>query len=901
MSKPDKTLERFWDMPQRDLLILLEATPAGLTSDEAKQRLRLHGPNSLVAESRFAPLIGFLRFFANPLVLILLAASAISIVLGDHVVGAIIIAIVLLSVVVNFYMEFQARHAVEDIRKQVATTAAVLRDGREQELPVAELVPGDIIRLNAGDLAPADARLLDSKDLHVRESALTGESLPVDKAAGDLPAGQHTIADASNSLFLGTAVQTGIGTAVIVRTGKDTAFGAIAQRLAMRPPETEFGRGIRHFGMMITRVMMLLVLFVLLVNIVLHRPLLESFLFSVALAVGMTPEMMPMIITISLAQGARRMARKKVLVKQLTAIEDFGSVEILCSDKTGTLTEGEIALDRHVDVQGRDSDDVLRFVYLNSYFQAGIKSPLDDAILKYQRPAITEYEKVDEIPFDFNRKRLSVVVRHGGEDLLITKGEAESMFAICATVTIDGVPQPFDESRRAQATEILKKLSADGYRALGVAFRKVEKQDAYAVAAEQDMTLAGFAAFLDPPKEGIVAVLEALKKNGVSVVIMTGDNQYVTQKVAHDVGLAADRMVTGSQVDTMDDAALAYQAEHGAIFARVSPEQKNRVILGLKARGHVVGYIGDGINDAPSLHTADVGISVMNGVDVAKDAAKIILLEKDLAVLNEGVSPVGFRRQRSVFQVIPGHGGTGQHIRTTAGIGHQPGVRFSTSHQPGRLRRYAERSPHGFDFRVSGSNQCGVTTGRAGAGDCAGDDVRRVCRNRDRYRRRCPSHFSLRDYPRRRHTGFSHGAGYARRNADDLHDGPGTGGRKDWRRPGRSLVAVAEGCGARASTDRRHDANHPRFCRSRSGLCWGVPGKRGRPAGSAGHGLSAACFGEGNRQQFSDYPSAEPQSVRPPLPEMPARLWCPMGRDAPHHDRISILMRASCLTLARTH
>jgi len=637
MNKPDKTLDRFWDMPQRDLLTLLQATPAGLTSAEAKQRLRLHGPNSLVAESRFAPLIGFLGFFANPLVLILLAASAISIVLGDHVGGAIIIAIVLLSVVVNFYMEFQARHAVEDIRKQVATTAAVLRDGREQELPVAALVPGDIVRLNAGDLAPADARLLDSKDLHVRESALTGESLPVDKAAGDLPAGQHTIADASNSIFLGTAVQTGIGTAVIVRTGKDTAFGAIAQRLAMRPPETEFGRGIRHFGMMITRVMMLLVLFVLLVNIVLHRPLLESFLFSVALAVGMTPEMMPMIITISLAQGARRMARKKVLVKQLTAIEDFGSVEILCSDKTGTLTEGEIALDRHVDVQGRDSDDVLRFVYLNSYFQAGIKSPLDDAILKYQRPAITEYEKVDEIPFDFNRKRLSVVVRHGGEDLLITKGEAESMFAICGTVTIDGVPQPFDESRRAQATETLKKLSADGYRALGVAFRKVEKQDAYAVAAEQDMTLAGFAAFLDPPKEGIVAVLEALKKNGVSVVIMTGDNQYVTQKVAHDVGLAADRMVTGSQVDTMDDAALAYQAEHGAIFARVSPEQKNRVILGLKARGHVVGYIGDGINDAPSLHTADVGISVMNGVDVAKDAAKIILLEKDLAVLNDGV------------------------------------------------------------------------------------------------------------------------------------------------------------------------------------------------------------------------------------------------------------------------
>ena len=637
MSKPDKALDRFWDMPQGALLDLLQATPAGLSSGEAKQRLSLHGPNSLAGESRFAALIGFLSFFANPLVLILLAASVISIVLGDPVGGSIIIAIVLLSVIVNFYVEFQARHAVEDIRKQVARTAAVLRDGHEQELPIAGLVPGDVVRLNAGDLAPADGRLLDTKDLRVRESALTGESLPVDKAANDLPEGQHGIADASNSVFLGTAVQTGIGTAVIVRTGKDTAFGEIAQRLAMRPPETEFGRGIRHFGLMITRVIMLLVLFVLLVNVVLHRPLLESFLFSIALAVGMTPEMMPMIITITLAQGARRMARKKVLVKQLSAIEDFGSVEILCSDKTGTLTEGEIVLDRHVDIQGQDNEDVLRFVYLNSCFQAGIRSPLDDAILKHEHPAIAEYEKVDEIPFDFNRKRLSVVVRRGGEHLLITKGEAESIFAICGTVLIDGAPQPFDESRRGQAAETFQKLSADGFRTLGVAVKKVEQQGAYAVAAEQEMTLAGFAAFLDPPKEGIHGVLEALKQNGVSVVIMTGDNQYVTQKVAHDVGLATDRMVTGNQVDTMDDAALAYQAEHGAIFARVSPEQKNRVILGLKARGHVVGYIGDGINDAPSLHTADVGISVMNGVDVAKDAAKIILLEKDLGVLNEGV------------------------------------------------------------------------------------------------------------------------------------------------------------------------------------------------------------------------------------------------------------------------
>ena len=636
-EKPATPLKGFWDKPQLELLELLQASAAGLTSAEARRRLSLHGPNSMVAESRFAVLSSLLRFFINPLVLILLVASGVSLTLGDSVGGLIIISMVLLSVLLSFFMEFQAHHAVEEIRKQVATSAAVMRDGREREIPVADLVPGDIIQLNAGDLVPADARLLAVKDLQVRESALTGESLCVEKACGDLPLGKHGVTDASNCVFMGTAIQTGIGTAVIACTGRNTAFGEIAQRLAARPPETEFGRGIRRFGIMITRVIMLLVLFVLLVNIAFHRPILESFLFSVALAVGMTPEMMPMIITVTLAQGARRMTKKKVLVKQLSAIEDFGSIEILCSDKTGTLTEGEIELDRHVDVQGKDDDNVLRYVFLNSFFQAGIKSPLDAAILKHEHPLITEYQKVDEIPFDFSRKRLSVVVRHGDEYLLVTKGEAESIFNICRTVMIDGSPRPFEEGLRAQAAQTFQQLSADGFRALGVAVRNVSKQDAYAVAAETDMTLAGFAAFLDPPKEGIPAVLDALKQNGVSVVIMTGDNQYVTQKIARDVGLKTDRIVTGDQLDNMDNPALAYQAENGAIFARVSPEQKNRVIVALQARGHVVGYVGDGINDAPSLHTADVGISVMNGVDVAKDAAKIILLEKDLAVLNDGI------------------------------------------------------------------------------------------------------------------------------------------------------------------------------------------------------------------------------------------------------------------------
>jgi Mg2+-importing ATPase len=637
MEIQSKALDDFWDRPLSELHQILQTASNGLTSEEANRRLRLYGPNSLDQERRFAALFSFFGFFASPLVIILVIASVVSLVLGEHIGGLIIIAIVMFSVLLNFLMEFQARHAVEEIQKQIAITASTTRDGRLVELATTKLVPGDVIQLKAGDLVPGDARLIDVRDLHVRESMLTGESLPVEKMVADLSPEKHGIAEASNSVFLGTAVQTGIATAIIVRTGKRTACGEIAHRLAMRPPETEFARGTRHFGMMLTWVTLLLVLFVLLVNITFHRPVLESFLFAVALAVGMTPEMMPMIITVTLAQGAKRMTKKKVLVKQLAAIEDFGSIDIICTDKTGTLTEGEIVLDRHVDYQGQDNENVLQLIYLNSHFEAGIKSPLDDAILKHDAPSVVGYEKVDEIPFDFNRKRLSVVVRCGEDYRLITKGEAESVFAICETVASDGVPQPFDDSRRAEAEGTLKKLSADGYRVLGVAESNVNKQSLYTVTAEHAMTLVGFAAFLDPPKEGVLSVLGALKQNGISVVVMTGDNQYVTQNVAHEVGLNVDRILIGNQIDAMDDASIAHHAENGAIFARMSPEQKNRVILALKGRGHVVGYLGDGINDAPSLHTADVGISVMNGVNVAKDAAKIILLEKDLSVVNDGV------------------------------------------------------------------------------------------------------------------------------------------------------------------------------------------------------------------------------------------------------------------------
>jgi len=627
----------FWEIPLDQLLVRLEATPQGLTTAEAENRLRRFGPNSLARESRFAPVAEILRLFVNPLVLILLGAAIVSAATGERVSALIIITIVLLSVFVNFYQSFQARHAVEELRSQVAAKASVVRDGREQEIPVADLVPGDIIKLNAGDLAPADARLIDEKDLQVRESALTGESLPVEKRAADLAGDGVGISDATNSVFLGTTIQTGMGTAVVVHTGMATAFGAIAARLAQRPPDTEFDRGIRRFGIMVTRVILLLVVFVFAVNVWFHRPLLESLLFSIALAVGLTPELLPVVISVTLAKGARRMAHKKVIVKQLASIENFGSIEILCCDKTGTLTEGEIVLDRHLDAQGEEDDRVMQLLYLNSFFEAGIKSPLDDAILQHSHPAIDEYSKLDEIPFDFGRRRLSVVVGRDGERTLITKGAAEDVFDACTSVSAGEVEQPFDASRRTAAEAVFEGLSAEGYRVLAVAVRSVGERAAYTRDDEREMTLIGFAAFLDPPKDAVKATLQALHEDGIAVVVMTGDNQYVTQKIAHDVGLPYERILVGQDVDSMDDAALAYHAEHGAIFARVSPEQKNRVMSALRARGRVVGFLGDGINDAPSLHAADIGISVVNAVDVAKDAANIILLEKDLRVLHDGV------------------------------------------------------------------------------------------------------------------------------------------------------------------------------------------------------------------------------------------------------------------------
>jgi Mg2+-importing ATPase len=563
-------------------------------------------------------------WLASPLVIILLVASAISAGLGQFVSSVIISLMVVLGVGLNFTQAYRSQVAARRLRERVSQRATVVRDGVARDIPAREVVPGDVVHLAAGDLVPADGHLAVAKDLFLNEGPLTGESLPVEKHAGA-------------RIFRGTSVVSGVGSAWIEATGSATELGRIAAHLAGRPPETEFERGTRRFGFLILQVVIFLVLFVFLVNALLRRDLLESFLFSVALAVGLTPELLPMIVSITLASGAVRMARKKVIVKQLAAIENFGSMDILCADKTGTLTVGEITVDRHVDLRGENDEAVIRLAALNSAYQTGLRSPMDEAILRHEHPEVARYSRVDEIPFDFARRRVSVVVEGGGQRLLITKGAPESVLPICASVEVDGVAKALDSRATEQAMELFHRLSADGYRVLAVGYRTVGRREAYGVVEERELTLVGFAAFLDPAREDVAATIAALREDGIAVKILTGDNELVTARICAGVGLATGTIILGTEVDTMSDPALAAVAERSTVFARVSPTQKNRIVLALRSRGHVVGCVGDGINDAPALRSADVGISVDNAVDVARDAADIILLEKRLSVLHDGV------------------------------------------------------------------------------------------------------------------------------------------------------------------------------------------------------------------------------------------------------------------------
>ncbi len=627
-------------IPLKKLFAQLESSEQGLTAEEASRRLDKYGPNDTTGLKRTSPVVQFLRLFLNPLVAILLLASIVSAVLGDRINASIIVVIVLLSNVLNFVQTYRSQSAVEKLRADVSPTASVLRDGKWLELPRRELVPGDIVRLTAGDLVPGDARLVTATDLHVQQAALTGESLPVDKGADDVSEATESFADAHNSVFLGTSVVSGLGTALITATGRNTAFGDIAVRLASRAPETEFERGIKGFGMLIMETVFFLVIFIVLVGIIgKHNPF-ETVLFAISLAVGLTPEFLPMITTVTLGQGALRMAKKKVIVKHLESIQNFGSIDTLCSDKTGTLTSGETKLEGYLDLSAKESERVLLFGYLNSTYQTGIKSPLDEATLRHGNIDVSAYTKVGEIPFDFERRCLSVAVRHGDECLLITKGAPESILALCTTYESEGECKPLDGvdgEIRAKYVKQYCDLSSQGYRVIAVAYRNLPQQADYTKANEQSLVLLGFLNFADPPKADVAQMLLALKSDGVQVKILTGDNELVTRHVCEQVGIESKRIVLGSELEHMTDPALAQVVGEVNVFARVSPAQKNRIILALKSHKHVVGYIGDGINDAPSLHAADVGISVSTGVDVAKDAADIILLEQSLQVLHEGI------------------------------------------------------------------------------------------------------------------------------------------------------------------------------------------------------------------------------------------------------------------------
>jgi len=640
--QPDSGHEqRFWQIALADLERQLGANRDGLSAADTVARRARYGPNVLEEPRRLSLPLKFLSRFRNPLVLILLVAGVIAALTGDLASCVIISTIVLISAVLDTVQEHRAEQAAEDLKVEVALKEQVLRDGREVTIPARELVPGDVVLLAAGDLVPADGRLLEARDFFVNEALLTGESYPAEKHPRDEGVDSLEITAATNAAFMGSSVMNGSARLLVCRTGLTTQLGQISSTLRRAPPPSALDQGTRRFGLLIVRLTEILVLFVLLVNLLFHRPWLASFLFAVALAVGLTPELLPMIVSVTLARGALRMARAHVIVKRLAAIHDLGSMDVLCTDKTGTLTEARIRLARHVALSGGDSERVLDLAWLNSHFQAGLHNPLDTAIIDYGPPRDQGWTKIDEVPFDFQRRRVSVLIERDGRRLLITKGAPEDIIRIANRYEEPAKPRPLplDAAARARAAEVFEALGDDGFRALGVACREFEPDRAAATAAdERDLVFAGFVVFFDPPKESAGVAITTLAAAGVGVKILSGDNERVTRHVCRELGIPVTGLLTGAEIEALGDEALAARLEETNLFCRVTPVQKNRVILALKHRGRVVGFLGDGINDAPSLHTADVGISVDSAVDVAKDAADIILLRHDLGVLARGVS-----------------------------------------------------------------------------------------------------------------------------------------------------------------------------------------------------------------------------------------------------------------------
>jgi Mg2+-importing ATPase len=629
----------FWNLPTAALFAELATADTGLTSQEAKLRLLRYGSNDAAAPKRAPAWLGFIRRFANPLVVILLVASALSAATGDVASFAIIAGIVLLSVLLDFVQESRAQSAVDALREQVALRADVCRDGAETSLPVAQLVPGDIVRLTAGDMVPADGVLLSSRDFFVNQALLTGEPYPVEKYAAEHGDAVAEIGEAGNVALAGTSVISGSAALLVCSTGRQTVLGKLADTLIAKPPPTSFEIGLRRFSMLILRITLVLVLLVMAESMAFHRPWIDSLVFALALAVGLTPELLPMIMTITLARGAVRLSHQRVIVKRLPAIHNLGSMDVLCTDKTGTLTEARIALARHIDANGSESERVLSLAWLNSHFESGLKSPLDDAILAHGTIDASPWTKIDEMPFDFERRRVSVLVERDHVRTLIVKGAPEDVIHISTHVeTSEGVRRDLTDELRARLQARFEALSAEGFRLLGIATRaEPDNQATATLGDETELTFAGFAVFLDPPKASASAALAALGAGGVAVKILTGDNEHVARHLCAELGFDPGKVLTGTDLAALTDEALPGRLREARLFCRVTPQQKLRVIMALKHLGQTVGFLGDGINDAPALHAADVGISVDGAADVAKAAADVILLDQDLGVVREGV------------------------------------------------------------------------------------------------------------------------------------------------------------------------------------------------------------------------------------------------------------------------
>jgi Mg2+-importing ATPase len=626
----------YWSRSIESLLAELQTSSGGLSADEASSRLSQYGPNALEARETASAFRLFLMQFKNPIVLILLFATGVSAVVQDWVDALIILAIVLGSAGLSFMQEYRANSATEKLRARVTVKASVIRGGRPEAIPAEEVVPGDVVLLSAGSLVPADGVLLEATDFYVNQAVLTGETFPVEKKPGTA-AVRAGLAERANCVFMGTNVRSGTAKALIMRTGAGTAFGEIAGRLSLRPPETEFEQGIRRFGYLLSQVMMVLVLVVFAVNVFFQRPVIDSLLFSIALAVGLTPQLLPAIISINLSKGAQSMARHGVIVRRLESIENFGSMDVLCTDKTGTLTEGVVQLDNALDVRGQPSEEVFRCAYLNAHFETGLANPLDEAILAHGEVEMGGVSKLDEVPYDFVRKRLTVVVLEREERLLVTKGALDNVLAVCSHLREGSDRVPLDEARLARVQERYAEWSGQGFRVLGVATKAVPPQPAYTREDEHDLTFMGFLLFFDRPKPGVGKTIADLAALGVDLKIISGDNRLAVLHTAESVELGLRGVVTGSELQDMGDEALWQAVERVNLFAEVDPNQKERIILALGKTGHVVGYMGDGINDAPALHAADVGLSAEGAVDVAREAADFVLLERDLAVLHDGI------------------------------------------------------------------------------------------------------------------------------------------------------------------------------------------------------------------------------------------------------------------------